>query len=223
MAIISWRSRENNEDENRKHKWVEVCRGNVVYQSENGKRVHSIGGKKAMLIGFALFIVVGILFSLILDQFLGGKSLPEPTYSALLNNRVPPSPTVSVEITPTPAGTPLVIPTIPHYTGTLDPTMIEIEQERSSGMEQIKGIIEALELYYQYNGNYPEKLDMLTPKYLTEIPVTITGQKFEYYLDGSDEYVIFFNVTRSSSPEKTAYCSFLRYMAVWECGWSRSP
>ncbi|MBT6321900.1 MAG: hypothetical protein HOJ31_06910 [Anaerolineae bacterium] len=68
------------------------------------------------------------------------------------------------------------------------PTQDLILQEIDEGKKQGDNIVNAIEKYYENEGDYPESLADLLPNYLDEIPVTITQKAFSYEL--SDYYTL---------------------------------
>jgi len=52
-------------------------------------------------------------------------------------------------------------------------------------------ILKNLEEYKKDNGNYPDNLTTLIPRYLTEIPKTGKGKEFIYQSDGGSYYLYF--------------------------------
>lgn len=106
---------------------------------------------------------------------------------------------------------------------TLIPTKVvnmSRDDETRAGVATGYKIINALDRYYQDNQQYPEQLSDLKPKYLEEIPLTITGQPFSYSLlkspDALYPYVLGFDLATTNLAFGCAYPG-------WECGPASPP
>ena len=90
-------------------------------------------------------------------------------------------------------------------------------EERLSGKETGETIISAVEKFHKNTGDYPNKLSDLVPLYIEEIPLTKTGQEFQYvsyqpdFVDGP--YLLYFYTI-----EKTWVCAYHPRYEEWECG-----
>jgi hypothetical protein len=84
-----------------------------------------------------------------------------------------------------------------------------------ANQEKAVDIIEAIENYERDHGQLPEKLDVLVPAYLPEIPETMRGQSFDYVLHNIDGYYLCFDVTRR---ENLGCCYYYR-IERWDCSY----
>ncbi|MBN2501779.1 MAG: hypothetical protein JXB38_13445 [Anaerolineales bacterium] len=123
---------------------------------------------------------------------------------------LPPSKTATATLAPTQT---------PTITPTMSLTREWINEEIKSGKEQLEMIIQAIEQYYEDTGAYPESLDALIPDYLDEIPLTITGQQFEYGLFDHYIYIVKFEIARKRNPDTNSVwlCGYIRSSDLWEC------
>lgn len=93
-----------------------------------------------------------------------------------------------------------------------------ISQEIAEGKKQGDNIVNAIEKYYENEGDYPETLGDLLPNYLDEIPVTITQQTFSYELSDHFTYMLIFEIERKSTDDVIWFCGYIRRYEFWECG-----
>lgn len=90
------------------------------------------------------------------------------------------------------------------------------EQEIMDGKEKSYIVIRAVEQYKLDNGHCPEAIEDLIPKYLIEVPTTLTGYQIEYNRDREFFIVSFALRKRSKLPEG---CGYHRYLDAWECSY----
>jgi hypothetical protein len=92
------------------------------------------------------------------------------------------------------------------------------QEEIMSSFEIGNTILSAIDSYYQDVGQYPASLDDLTPKYLSEIPTTITNQEFDYYLVSPEvENLFIYRLSFTVSLKVNTGCSYFS-PGGWECG-----
>ena len=168
--------------------------------------------------------------------FLFGTSTPSstatplPTLSATPTDTPTDTPTASVTPSPTPSLTPTASRTptptsTPTLASTASPaitpsgTQSALQEEINDGIRRGGQIVDALEAYHSAQGQYPLALEALVPTYLTEIPVTATGQEFFYRLfDGtgpmaSEVYWLAFKALR----QEHVTCTYFRRLEYWDC------
>jgi hypothetical protein len=100
------------------------------------------------------------------------------------------------------------------YDPSIQATLDFISEEREIGMQQGNEIVAAIENYYRETSQYPNHLDELVPVYLNEIPLTITGEQFEYRLVEPHFYSLSFLLRRRG--ERFA-CTYMGDLKTWEC------
>jgi hypothetical protein len=93
-------------------------------------------------------------------------------------------------------------------------TLDFMSEERESGMQQGDEIVAAIEKYYSETNRYPDKLDELVPVYLNEIPLTITGERFEYRHVRPQVYFLSFLLQRQA---RRFACTYMGDLKAWEC------
>jgi hypothetical protein len=97
-----------------------------------------------------------------------------------------------------------------------------LEQEVHTGIERGNRIIMAIESYHKANGVYPPTLNELSPAFLSNLPITSTGQAYFYRLfDGSsplasDVYWVSF---RAINQDHVA-CTYFRMLDYWDCDYT---
>jgi hypothetical protein len=101
-------------------------------------------------------------------------------------------------------------------TGCLFPHNISKDDEIADGKAKSSVVIQSIEQFKLDNGHYPVAMEDLMPKYLTEIPITLTGHQIEYYRDEDFYTVSFMLKRRSKLPEG---CGYHRYLDIWECSY----
>ena len=122
--------------------------------------------------------------------------------------------TITATSTPTAAGT---------VTASVVTPLSPLEEEIKTGMERGDRIIQAIEAYHSAKGEYPPTLDLLLPTYLSNIPMTSTGQAYFYRLfDGSspladEAYWVSF---RAINQDHVA-CTYFRRLDTWDCDYAR--
>ena len=84
-----------------------------------------------------------------------------------------------------------------------------------ANQKQASGIIEAIAIYEQDYGQLPERLDVLVPKYLSEIPKTTMGQDFDYSLNDLDGYYLCFYSARTENWG----CCYYHRLERWDCSY----
>jgi hypothetical protein len=102
----------------------------------------------------------------------------------------------------------------PSAQATFDAIRASIAEEEESGKRQGNEIVEAIERYYKETSQYPNNLDELTPVYLSEIPLTITGEPFGYRLVEPQIYYLSFQLVRT---ERKSACTYMGDLKTWEC------
>jgi hypothetical protein len=108
---------------------------------------------------------------------------------------------------------------------TIEITSITIGNEFQSGQEQGGVIIVAIEQFQNDKGRFPDSLNELLPKYLCQLPDTITGQKYSYQLLQPSEfnswssYLLSFEISKKVNTG----CTYLSGLSQWECGPQNVP
>jgi hypothetical protein len=74
-------------------------------------------------------------------------------------------------------------------------------------------IISAIESYWQDNQEMPESLDALVPSFISDVPVTTSGDSFFYKKVNQDKYILAFKVVS----EKGLSCTYLNQDKIWDC------
>lgn len=105
----------------------------------------------------------------------------------------------------------------PDQSNPIDPTLDWINQEIEYGKEGVFEIVDALEEYYQNQSVYPETLDSLVPEYIVKLPLTISGEPFDYRQNSSEIYFVSFSLTRKGGENNLFICGYLRSHEIWEC------
>ncbi len=77
-------------------------------------------------------------------------------------------------------------------------------------------VIAAIEKYSQDHLQLPDRLDVLTPMYISDLPKTTRGAEFIYRLDSLEGYYLCFG-EGSKSSAKDFGCCFNRRFNSWEC------
>jgi hypothetical protein len=97
-----------------------------------------------------------------------------------------------------------------------------LDQEIKTGMERGNRIIQAIEAYHSAKGEYPPTLDVLFPTYLSDIPMTSTGQVYFYRLfDGSSPLAdeVYWISFRAINQDHVA-CTYFRRLDTWDCDYA---
>lgn len=94
------------------------------------------------------------------------------------------------------------------------PQKIMVLNEINQGIHTGNLIVGAIEFYFRENGEYPHSLDKLTPKYIQEIPETVTGQQYVYAIFDPHIYVLNFKI---ANLDFRYGCSYMRNLDTWEC------
>jgi hypothetical protein len=95
-------------------------------------------------------------------------------------------------------------------------------EEISVGISRGNEIIRVLEIYNLDQGHYPPSLDNLVPNYISEIPVTSTGQSYFYRLfDPTDQLAseIYWLSFRAADQGHTV-CTYYRRLESWDCNFA---
>ncbi len=92
-------------------------------------------------------------------------------------------------------------------TGRIVNETIKINEGRASEL------ISALARYHQVHSQFPGQLDLLVPSYLKQIPVTLSGQKFEYTLDTLEGYYLTFHADDNGG----VGCGYNQRLKGWDC------
>jgi hypothetical protein len=132
-------------------------------------------------------------------------------------------PTKTLTYTPKPTQTATRTPTA---TTTMTQSTItpfsSLDQEIKTGIERGNKVIQAIEAYHTSKGVYPPTLNELSPAYLSDIPITSTGQAYFYRLfEGSsplaaDVYWVSF---RAINQDHVA-CTYFRRLDYWDCDYA---
>ena len=195
--------------------------------------------------GIDLFLILVLLATIGLLVFFGlgsGNKVDQPspyltsTFTAAAQVTEPLRPTSFLTATPvltfvvTPTGTATFIyqtadTTIntPTSTDTVTASVVTplspLEQEINTGMERGNRIILAIEAYRSAKGDYPPSLDPLLPTYLSDIPMTSTGQAYFYRLfDGTSPLAdeVFWVSFKAINQDHVA-CTYFRRLETWDC------
>lgn len=195
-----------------------------------------------LLLILVLLVTVGLLVYFGLGSG-NTVELPSPnptstfTTAAPVTETLAPTSVLSATPVPTlvivPTGTATFIPQ-PTNTTTTTPTASDtvtvvvvtplslIDQEIKTGMERGNRIIHAIEAYHSAKGEYPPTLDVLLPIYLSDIPMTSTGQAYFYrfFEDSSplaDE--VYWVSFRAINQDHVA-CTYFRRLDTWDCDYA---
>jgi hypothetical protein len=134
-------------------------------------------------------------------------------------------PTKTLTITPLPTKTPTQTPTstlTPTATLGTDSPVSQVGQEIKSGIQRGNTIVKAIEAYHAAKGQYPDTLNGLVPAYLSDIPITTTGEAFFYRLFdpnsplASEVYWVSF---RAIDQDHVA-CTYFRRLDYWDCNFA---
>jgi hypothetical protein len=104
-------------------------------------------------------------------------------------------------------------------TGIVQPTSVAtVYVDPSADMEynerQGDKIIVAIETYYKVNGVFPEKLELLIPAYIDELPITKDGREFKYSLNDYSGYSLLFYIPGT---EDHGNCAYSHDASEWDC------
>lgn len=145
-----------------------------------------------------------------------------------LTSTIPPIGTAQLTSTPArPSST--STPTI-AFTGTFTPSVNPsgfsagtlAGEEIRDGIEKGNEIVRAIEIYNLDQGHYPLSLDDLVPNYISNSPVTSTGQPYFYRLFGSTDklaFEIYWLAFRVAEQEHTI-CTYYRRLEYWDCNFA---
>lgn len=87
--------------------------------------------------------------------------------------------------------------------------------EIRANQERASEIIKAINSYEQDYGQFPEQLDVLVPKYLSQLPKTIMGEMFTYSPDHLDGYYLIFDVVS----KQNLGCRYIYRLQGWDCSY----
>ena len=87
-------------------------------------------------------------------------------------------------------------------------------EEIRDGEQKGDRIVEALDTFYKEFGKYPDRLDILVPIYIPEIPHTLAGEDFTFKEIEGDVYYLSFPVTRK---KLVTTCSYIKRLENWDC------
>lgn len=96
------------------------------------------------------------------------------------------------------------------------------DAEINDGIARGNQIVQAIEAYTQSNGFFPASLTDLVPTYLTELPVTISGEPFFYRVFERTTVMapeIYWVSFRVMSQEHVT-CTYYRRLEYWDCNFS---
>ena len=94
-----------------------------------------------------------------------------------------------------------------------------LDLEINTGMEKGNRIIQAIEAYRTAKGEYPSVLDDLSPTFLSDIPLTSTGQAYFYRLFDKNSplvdevYWVSFKVINQDH----VACTYFKRLETWDC------
>jgi len=74
-------------------------------------------------------------------------------------------------------------------------------------------MISALARYQQAHGQFPDRLNLLVPAYLAQIPTTISGQEYKYERDTLEGYYLIFQV----ASDQSLACGYNQRLKGWDC------
>jgi len=178
--------------------------------------------------GIDLFLILVLLVTVGLLVYFGlgsgntvepPSSNPTSTYTttAPVTETSTPTSTLTVTLVPTL----IIIPTDTITAGVVTP-LSPLEQEIKNGMERGNRIIQAIEAYHTTKGEYPPTLNELLPTYLSDIPMTLTGQAYSYRLfDGSSPLAdeVYWVSFRAINQDHVA-CTYFRRLDTWDCDYA---
>jgi hypothetical protein len=134
-------------------------------------------------------------------------------------------PTNTQTITPSPTETATMTSTdtlTPTATLGTDSPVSQVGHEINSGIERGNTIVKAIEAYQKANGKYPDTLNQLIPSYLSDIPMTSTGQAFFYRLfnSGSPLASEVYWVSFRAVDQNHVTCTYFRRLDYWDCNFA---
>ena len=170
------------------------------------------------------FLIVGFICNLIISCTpVSNSSIKEPVVTQMISSNLSEAPVESIvsenqehiQITES-----VIIDLLTPETNISSQEEVELtaQEEIMSSFVIGNTILSAIDSYYQDVGQYPASLDDLIPKYLSEIPTTITHQEFDYYLvtppvENFFRYRLSFTVVLKVNTG----CSYFS-SSGWECG-----
>lgn len=191
-------------------------------------------------VGFLIYFGLGDV-STVITPDITSTSFPVSNSTAVVSNTPTFIPTAAYTATLIPAS--VTIPTktytatpLPTQTSTLTPTATvtatstlstglphsQVDQEIKSGIERGNRIVKAVETYHNATGQYPSTLNDLVPKYLSDIPITTTGQAFFYRLFDPNSPLaqeVYWVSFRAINQDHVA-CTYYRRLDYWDCDFS---
>jgi len=124
---------------------------------------------------------------------------------------------------PKPTDTAINTPTATYIVATSAVTPLSpLEQEIKMGIEKGNQIVQAIEAYHAAKGKYPITLDELLPTYLSDIPMTLTGQAYFYRLFENSSPLadeMYWVSFRAVNQDHVA-CTYFRRLDTWDCDYA---
>ena len=149
-------------------------------------------------------------------------SIPTTAFTATLIPASVTIPTKTFTATLQPTQTSTLTPTA-TVTSTSTPSTglprSQVDQEMKSGIERGNRIVKAIETYHNATGQYPSTLNDMVPKYLSDIPITTTGQAFFYRLFDPNSPLaqeVYWVSFRAINQDHVA-CTYYRRLDYWDC------
>ncbi len=132
-------------------------------------------------------------------------------------------PTRTATFIPKPTDTAINTPTATYIVATSAVTPLSpLEQEIKMGIEKGNQIVQAIEAYHAAKGKYPITLDELLPTYLSDIPMTLTGQAYFYRLFENSSPLadeMYWVSFRAVNQDHVA-CTYFRRLDTWDCDYA---
>ncbi len=92
----------------------------------------------------------------------------------------------------------------------------DASEENKVNQVRAATIIAAIDKYSQDHLQLPDRLDLLTPLYISELPKTTRGIDFSYRLDSLEGYYLCFG-EGSKRSAKDFGCCFYHRLNLWDC------
>jgi len=93
------------------------------------------------------------------------------------------------------------------------------DDEIEANKERASKIIQAVYAFEQAQGRFPEHLDELVPEHIAEMPKTVQGSDFIYYVVRSEHYDPgHFDLGFELASRRNMGCGYSSKYENWECG-----
>ena len=143
---------------------------------------------------------------------------------AIMGTKLIPTPVIefpgTTTQTPKPVATTTSIVTPPNTQSTSIRTPVSsLDLEINTGMETGNRIVQAIEAYRTAKGEYPSALEDLSPTFLSDIPITSTGQTYFYRLFDKNSSIVdeVYWVSFKIMNQDHAACTYFKRLETWDC------